>query len=368
MKWKTWSLLLRRRIRYRVAPGGVLFTLALALVGAAAVVSANNLLFLIVATMLGTLLVSGLFSRLVLAGLELELVLPEHIPARRKISARLRLRNIKRWMPSFSIRVAGDGPEPTLAEAVYFPILTGGQTLEEPVDVIFPRRGAHTENLFVFSTRFPFGFLEKTARVTLRRETVVYPPIEPRAGLAELLTGITGEIETHLRGIGTDFYRIRPYQPSESARHVDWKSTAHTGGLQIREFTRDERRTVAIFLDRDAVGQTEWFEAAVECCAFLAWEVTARDIPLDFRSQGFEIRVPETGDVYTILKFLAFVEPQSSRRGQFPADEGSYQILVSANPRKFLDSGWRPARVLDVPALAVPSSGPTAASSAAKQN
>ena len=36
-----------RRVRYRITKGGVLFTLAVIFVGVAAVVSANNLLFLI---------------------------------------------------------------------------------------------------------------------------------------------------------------------------------------------------------------------------------------------------------------------------------------------------------------------------------
>ena len=56
--------LLLRRIRYRITRGGVLFTFGILLVGAAAAVSTNNLLFLIVATMFATLLVSGLVSRL----------------------------------------------------------------------------------------------------------------------------------------------------------------------------------------------------------------------------------------------------------------------------------------------------------------
>jgi len=57
-------------------------------------------------------------------------------------------------------------------------VIPSRRTLEEPVELEFPRRGAHTENLFVFTTRFPFGFLEKTAMIRLRRETVVYPSIE----------------------------------------------------------------------------------------------------------------------------------------------------------------------------------------------
>ena len=78
----------RRRFRQRVTYGGALFTLAMLLVGIAAAASANNLLFLIVAAMLSTLLVSGFVSRLSLAGLELDFALPEHIAARRKLAAR----------------------------------------------------------------------------------------------------------------------------------------------------------------------------------------------------------------------------------------------------------------------------------------
>src|SRR5512133_1415917 len=100
-------LALGRRIRYKVTRGGLLFSLAIILVGAAAVVSANNLLFLIEAAMLATLLVSGLVSRLCLAALELDFLVPEHIPAGRKVPGRLFVRNSKFLIPSFSIHVEG---------------------------------------------------------------------------------------------------------------------------------------------------------------------------------------------------------------------------------------------------------------------
>ena len=240
-----------RRIRYKVTRGGVLFTLAVVLVGLAAVASANNLLFLILATMLSTLMVSGLVSRLCLAGLELDLLVPEHVSARRTIPAKLYVRNVKFWMPSFSIHVVGieqDGP-PVLQSPVYFPVIPGGATLDETVQIRFARRGEYRQNHFAFHTRFPFGFLEKTARVVLRREVIVYPSIDAQAGFEELLAGLAGEIETHYRGLGRDFYRIRPYEAFESARHVDWKATAHTGDLQVREFAREQEQTVELYLD-----------------------------------------------------------------------------------------------------------------------
>src|SRR5437763_826594 len=135
------------------------------LVALAAFISANNLLFLILAAMIATFLISGFVSRLVLAGLELDLVLPEHISARRRVRAGIRLKNLKRWMPSFSIHLVGEA-ESGFDSILYFPVLVGGSTAEEPVSVYFAKRGAHKERSFRFSSRFPFGFTERREMVT----------------------------------------------------------------------------------------------------------------------------------------------------------------------------------------------------------
>ena len=93
------------------------------LVGLAAIASANNLLFLILAAMLATLLVSGFVSRLCLAALELDFLVPEHIPAGRSVPGKLYVRNQKWLMPSFSIRVEGirQPNSPTLKSGSLFP-------------------------------------------------------------------------------------------------------------------------------------------------------------------------------------------------------------------------------------------------------
>src|SRR4051812_12504862 len=92
-------------MRQQVTIGGLLFTLAALVIGLAAFASANNLLFLILAAMLSTLMVSGFISRLSLAGLKLELLHPEHLSARRRISGRVLVQNEK-VMPSFSVQLA----------------------------------------------------------------------------------------------------------------------------------------------------------------------------------------------------------------------------------------------------------------------
>jgi uncharacterized protein (DUF58 family) len=344
--------------RYRITRGGLLFTLAILVVGWGAIISANNMLFLIVAAMMATLLVSGLVSRLCLAGLELEFRLPEQVAAGRSVPGRILVSNRKWVLPSFSVRVEGirDPGSPVLQSGVYFPLIAAGATVDEPVEARFPRRGTYRQNSFAFYTAFPFGFLEKSARVTLTREMIVYPPIDPQPGFEDLLAGITGEIETHYRGLGRDFYRIRPYEAFESARHVDWKASAHTSSLQVREFAREQEQTVEIFLNRQIPPAFEpWFEHAVNCCAFLSWRLAAQGAALHFRSNGYLFRLPEDGDIYTILKYLALVYPQAANAPEGPLDDTSYQIVFTPNPQEFAEAGWTRARILDPAALPGPS-------------
>ena len=176
-------------------------------------------------------------------------------------------------------------------------------------------------------------------------------------GFESLLAAVSGELESIQRGRGHDFYRIRPYEAFESARHVDWKATAHTGELQVREFAREEENLVVIYLDLDAAPEREaWFEMAVDCCASLTWSIAHSGARIRFRTQEFDTRLPEEGDSYTILKYLATVRPAWGRPPAAPDEEDSFQIVLSANPERMAALGWgageaRGARLLGLEAF-----------------
>jgi hypothetical protein len=204
--------------------------------------------------------------------------------------------------------------------------------------------------------------------VTLRREMVVYPSVDPQPGFDDLLAGLSGEIETHYRGLGRDFYRIRPYEAFESSRHVDWKASAHTGSLQIREFAREQEQIVEIYLDRDVPRELDdWFEHAINCCAFLAWRLSSQGASIHFRSGGYEFRQPEDGDIYTILKYLALVYPQRADAPEGPLDDSNFKIVFTPSPRAFRDAGWVHARLLDPDVLPIPAGGADAGAGGAAQ-
>src|SRR5688500_6190155 len=99
--WQKLRDLLEGNMRQQITKLGFLFSVTVAIVGLAAFVSGNNLLFLLLAALLSTMLISGFGSRLGLAGLELNLEVPEHLAARHPVRGRLMVRNKKFISPSF---------------------------------------------------------------------------------------------------------------------------------------------------------------------------------------------------------------------------------------------------------------------------
>ena len=354
--WQNLRTLWPGALRQQVTRTGLAYSGAIVIVTLAAVLSANNLLFLILAAMLSILAISGFVSKLTLAGLEIDLLLPPHISARRTIRATVRLKNLKRWMPSFSIRVTGAPPGRIASPshdspgnispsgydgALFFPVIPGAVTVEEPIELRFPTRGRHSERTFQLTTGFPFGFAERRETVTLRHDVIVYPCLDPRPSFQSLADSIAGEIEAWRRGPGHDFYRIRPYEVLESARHVDWKATAHTRSLQVREFARDEDQMIVIFLDLDATpDQRDWFETAVECAAFVTFRLSETGHRVRLLTQDFDMASPAEGDIHAILTYLALVSSRAGARAPGPDPGSPLQIVLSANPDRMSALGW----------------------------
>ena len=340
---ESWWQRLRRRlqdqVKQRVTPLGFAYTGLTILVGVAAFLSANNLLFLVLAALLAALLISGFVSRLGLAGLQVDLLLPEHLSARVPATARVRLENRKGLLPSFSLRLEGAG-EGGLVGAILFPVVPPRRTLEEPVTVCFPRRGQFREDSLRFSTRFPFGFTERRVDVEIERDVIVYPSILPRPGYEELLSRLEGQLTARRQSRGEDFYRIRPYEAHDSVRRVDWKATAHTQQLQVREYVRQEQPLVEILLDLAVPdGREAWFEEAVECCAFLVWSLAEQNLRFRFKTQRCNFVCPHQTPVYGILRWLALVEPRRHSPPLEPDADDSLPVVLSLRDPRAVSFG-----------------------------
>src|SRR5215470_10455621 len=240
------------QVDYRLTREGIVYLVAVFVLVLAAVNTGNNLLFMILACGLAGILISGVLSRAVLTGIELKFDLPEHIFAERPVIAEVELRNEKQMWPSFSLRVAGENKkkhEQILTKPVFFPYIPRLTAARQKVELSFPHRGVYRQDAFGISTRFPFGFFEKTRRVSSDIEMIVYPRVEPAEQFYEVLPLLSGEMASYFRGRGHELHSLRHYQPTDSARFVDWKVTAKAGQLMVREFAREDERRVMIVLD-----------------------------------------------------------------------------------------------------------------------
>ncbi len=370
LNWLTYQ------IDYKVTREGVVYIAGIFIVALAALNTGNNLLFMVLAVLLAGMLVSGLLSRVVLGGVEVRLELPEHIFAQRTILAIAELHNGKQMTPSFSVSLVSDvassgrknvsaSPAPPILDRpVYFPHISHGQTVRQNIELTFPRRGVYRQDTLGLRTKFPFGFLQKTRRIDSKIEAVVYPRIQPTEEFYEVLPLVSGELESYQRGRGNDLYAIRDYQFNDSARHVDWKASARTGALQVKEFAREDERRVMLVFDpyigpqgTDAKSE-ERFERAVTLCAGLAWHFYEINSVIEFRSAGFATPRMSAGEIiYDILRYLAGVTPLKPQPGKsFLETLGDspeiFKIVLTSHPRGTIPSHlWNTAYFLFVSSL-----------------
>src|SRR5262249_14216409 len=153
---------------------------------------------------------------------------------------------------------------------------------------------------FSLSTRFPFAFLTKTRRMALAQEVVVYPHLTDPEEVVQLLPVLSGKLEAYQRGRGSDLYRIREYLPEDSGRFVDWKATAKSQSLKVREFSREDERRLRLVFDNPAPGAVSIsdYERMVSLAASLAFRLSQTSVYLSFVSQEYE----STGDLYGFME------------------------------------------------------------------
>ena len=240
------------QIDYKLTREGIAYLGVVLILVLAAVNTGNNLLFLVLGCLLAGILISGILSRVVLTGIDLKLELPERIFAGQPLLSSVEVRNEKEFWPTMSVRVVGEGkdklPAQILTQPVYFPLIPRQTTVRQKVQLVFPKRGVYHQNAFGLRTKFPFGLFEKTRRVDSPIEVVVFPSVEPAAQTYEILPLISGEMASYFRGRGHELHSIREYQTTDSARFVDWKQSAKSGALKVREHAReDERRLMLVF-------------------------------------------------------------------------------------------------------------------------
>ena len=352
------------KMEYRVTREGWIYILGIFMVAVAALNTGNNLLFLILASLIAIILMSGVLSSITLSGVEMRLQLPEHIFAGQPVRTLVEVHNEKLTLPSFSLRVEAVRGKRAVSAAmldtpVYFPYIPKHDRAQQHVPMTFPRRGIYSQEAFRIVTRFPFGFLQKARRVDLKSDALVYPSVEPTRDFFEVLPGMQGALESLAKGRGQDLYALRDYQPRDSSRHVHWKASARLGSLMVREFTREDDCRVVLVLDPHisagiAAKQADArFERAVTMCAALAWHFYESNAILQFRTAGFETPLVEAEDViFEILRYLATAkslpsDPKHTLLSDLAGAPEIFRVIVTSESRGAIPSSiWNQSWVI----------------------
>jgi uncharacterized protein (DUF58 family) len=351
------SLSLSSEFSIHLPNAGLLFFALILMVTILSLSSGNNLLYLVLAVLLSTMFVSWVASRLDLHHLTVSVRFPNHIFAGESVPFDIAVSNRKRLLPAFSLAVAmweqdaasepDDASVPArLAEMVYLPIVPAKTEARARVSRSFVRRGVYPVNGFFVRTRFPFGFIEQRRFIETKGEVVVYPQPQPLDDFRQVLPMLQGQIESRVKGSGSDLYAIRQYLSSDHHHHIDWKATAKTARLMVREYTRDDDWRVTIAFDprvEKELAATPEFAERFERAITLAASLTSHLI-----KEGAELRLlaaeSETGfgvgraHSYKLFNHLARVAPitdadGSDKRNQIWQADDHLKIVIASAAR-----------------------------------
>ncbi|MEK6285375.1 MAG: DUF58 domain-containing protein [Acidobacteriota bacterium] len=275
---------LRFAIRTSFTVEGLLFVVFLIIIGFAAWNNGNNLLYLVLSAMLAFLIAANLIARISLAEVSIQLRFPDHIFAGEPANITVTLLNHKRLMPSYSLMVealseaeerdddeeedkargaagqqrgraerkASSGalaPRSGLGKLAYFVLAPARSSARQRIEHTFERRGRYPITGFHIATKFPAGFFKKWRRIDAAGEILVYPKPQPLDDFYHALPMLAGQIQSHARGSGDDLYAIRRYHPSDHMRNIDWKATAKSMAMMVREHMREDEWRLTIVFD-----------------------------------------------------------------------------------------------------------------------
>lgn len=351
------------------------FVVMTIMVGAGAINTGNNLLYLLLGMMLGLIIVSGILSERVIRKVEIRRLELGDLFAGTTSRIRFEIENGKRWIASYSITVQEHEARDTRARrrvAIGLPAEVprkrkareaerdpGGpkalairvppaSTTVATAEYVFPRRGLYRYVGFDLATRFPFGFFEKVKPFRQPRELLVYPAIR-----LDLLAGVSddtreGEVEQQAEGRQGEFFGLREYRDGDDLRDVHWKVSARRNKLVRRLYDRRDNESVAVHLynwvpptdapERDRA-LVEGIEDAISVAATLCAELSR--LGHRFSLHTIDETVTEgagAGQLQSVLRALALLEV---RRDATPP---RMAISAAAN-RVLVDSPHQPPEV-----------------------
>lgn len=243
------------------------FAIALVLAaGIVAVNSGNNLLYLVVASLLAALALSGVLGHHNLRRVGVRLLEPDEAWAGRPVSIHGELFNRRRRLPAFLLTL-GERPDTPVGTVLELP--PGGRA-EVTLTLTFPKRGDQPWPVHAVTSEFPFGLIRRGGLVRPPGRCLVYPT--PRAvpwEYAEAAEREGAQVARRDPGVGGDYRGLRDYTPGDTLSRVQWSSWLRLRRLQSKVFESEGAPPAVYHFDavpgpgtEERLGQLAWLVRA----------------------------------------------------------------------------------------------------------
>ncbi|HEY5196261.1 MAG TPA: DUF58 domain-containing protein [Solirubrobacteraceae bacterium] len=206
------------------------------------------------------------------------------------------------------------------------------QRVRRRFTVVCDQRGAHTFGPARLRSGDPIGLREQLAYAKAQDHLLVYPKLLALAGLPAASLLPLGDTRT-ARSLIDDPSRVagvREYRSGDPLRHVDWRATARTGALLVREFEPSASPKVAVFLDTrlptlaSIDASRDVIEFAIALAASIVADLAGRGIATGLYASGAVedrpiAQAPSSSPtaLTTMLELLA----RTTTRGPVPIEE-----------------------------------------------
>jgi uncharacterized protein (DUF58 family) len=287
---------------------GTTYLITTIVLAVAAVNTGNNALYIGVALMLGSLLLSGIASKGGLKHLRVEIAGMDDAWAGRPAHGTLRIQNNSRIWNVRDVVLTSDA----FAEPVLIAILPRRSTVDIAASFLFTKRGlAHVHAIDSY-TRYPFGFFLKKRRVRMASDVVVYPRILGDDMTQNRFRSLAGEQNLANRpGVGSEIHSFREYVRGDSLRQVHWKKSASLGRWIIKQTDTDAASSVHVVVDpyKSKTTSDEEFEQMISEAATFIYHAAQQELDVTLSLPRATIRAREHEPATALFRALAMLDP-----------------------------------------------------------
>ncbi|MHC4262092.1 MAG: DUF58 domain-containing protein [Planctomycetota bacterium] len=127
-------------------------------------------------------------------------------------------------------------------------------------------------------------------------------------------TVLSGAYRSSFRGSGIEFDEVRPYQPGDEVRSIDWNVTARTGAAHIKTYQEERQLVVDLLVDVSAsmrfgsriskLDAAEQFTALISCAA----ELQRDPVGLNLFADGPTDHLPARSGIEQTQRILIALE------------------------------------------------------------